>query len=575
MKPTRMLQALSVATMVATYLHVLLGSGGTPGRLSALAVFLLALSTALYAWGTQQARRPVVLSSVVAIGLLGAQMGVEGISGALGLPPFLVTASLGVTLASLATWIVFTVVLAGDGPVHHLPVRSAAHWVVPLLGTVAVFAVMLFSTYTASVGATGACLGWPLCQGEFVPDGANSLVVLSFGHRLAAVLAGVGVLTTFGMTHRNQKHRPGLTGLSLLAISLYLMQVLVGALGALEMLPESLSMVHMATATSLFTTMVLLTVLSYFSPPIPAMAGGQVAVAALPTRPMTEVLRDYIQLMKPRIIVLLVITGYAAMWVAQGGFPDLALSFWAMLGLSLSCGGANAINMWFDRDIDAIMSRTQKRPIPSGRLAPEQALAFGVGLGIVSTLMLAVTVNVPTALLSLGGYIFYSFIYTMLLKRNTAQNIVIGGAAGAVPPLVGWAAITGDVSWASVVMFLIVFMWTPPHFWALALFKNEDYKRANVPMLPVVAGEAETKKQSLWYTVLLLPISLALYPLGVVGLIYLISAAVLGAIFIYYAVKLYRAPEGEQRPAHKLFGFSLLYLALIFLAMVIDAKPLV
>jgi heme o synthase len=572
MKPAPTLHRLALATMAATYLHVLAGDGRL-AHFSALAVFLLALTTAGVAWATQQQRRPVIVAAAAALALLGGRLGLGGVSGALGLPPALVTAGLGVGLAFLATWIVFAVVLAGDGPVHHLPVRSAAHWIVPLVGTVSVFAVMLLGSYVTSVGATAACLDWPLCHGALVPSAGDGLVWLSFLHRLAAVAGGVSVLTGFGITWKHQQHRPGLMGLSLLAVGLYLTQVLVGALAVLGRVPESLSAIHMATATALFATMVLLTVLSYYSPPIPAAAGASVAAAAaVPVLSSAAHLGAYLQLMKPRIVILLLITGYAAMWVAYGGLPPLGVTFWTMLGLTLSCGGANAVNMWFDRDIDAVMSRTRQRPVPSGRLLPEQALAFGVGCGIVSTLLLAVAVNVPAALLSLGGYLFYTCIYTMLLKRSTAQNIVIGGAAGAVPPLVGWAAITGDLSWSAMVMFLIVFLWTPPHFWALALFRNEDYRRAGVPMLPVVAGEHETKRQSLWYTVVLLPVSLLLYPLGSVGLLYFAAALALGAGFIYYATRQYYARNGDQRPSHLLFGYSLLYLGLLFLAMVVDAR---
>lgn len=286
-------------------------------------------------------------------------------------------------------------------------------------------------------------------------------------------------------------------------------------------------------------------------------------------RPLGQVLRDYLQLTKPRIVLLLVITGFAGMWVAAGGPPPLLRTLVTLVGLAMSCGAANAINMWFDQDIDAVMARTQKRPVPSGRLTPEQALRFGVVTGALSFGILA-TVNLLTAVLSLSGLLFYVLIYTMWLKRSTTQNIVIGGAAGAVPPLVGWAAVTGSVDWAAVIMFLIVFMWTPPHFWALALFRGEDYARAGVPMLPVVKGEWAAKWQILLYSLLLIPTGALLYLTGTVGVIYLVVSVILGGAMVLASLALLQERMPRLNWAHRTFGWSLLYLGLIFLAMMLD-----
>lgn len=279
-------------------------------------------------------------------------------------------------------------------------------------------------------------------------------------------------------------------------------------------------------------------------------------------------LATYFELMKPRILVLLLITGFCAMVVAAGGLPDLWLTFLTLLGLALVCGGANAVNMWYDRDMDAIMRRTQKRPLPSGRLRPWQVLTFGIASGVAGTGLLGLSVNWLAAAMGLSGYLFYVFIYTMWLKRSTPQNIVIGGAAGSFPPLVGWAAVTGNLSWAAWLMFLIVFLWTPPHFWALALFKEGDYREAGVPMMPVVAGERSTKRQSLFYAVLLLPVSVALYFTGTVGWLYLIPALLLGLGFVWYSAILLQEKAPDTNVAKRTFGYSNLYLALIFLAMV-------
>lgn len=282
-----------------------------------------------------------------------------------------------------------------------------------------------------------------------------------------------------------------------------------------------------------------------------------------------QVLRDYVALTKPRIVILLLITAFAAMWVAAGGLPPLGLTIVTLIGLAMSCGAANAINMWYDRDIDAIMTRTRRRPLPAGRLAPEQALRFGVVMGVLSFLVL-LTVNLLTALLAAAGLLFYVLVYTMWLKRSTAHNIVIGGAAGAAPPLVGWAAVTGRLDWAAVIMFLVVFVWTPPHFWALALFRSEDYARAGVPMLPVVRGERVTKWQILLYSVLLVPSAALLYWTGAVGRFYLWTSVLLGAAMVAAAIGLLRERPPQMDWAHRTYGWSLLYLFAVFLAMMLD-----
>nr|PZN72063.1 MAG: protoheme IX farnesyltransferase [Bacillota bacterium] len=282
-----------------------------------------------------------------------------------------------------------------------------------------------------------------------------------------------------------------------------------------------------------------------------------------------QVLRDYVALTKPRIVILLLITAFAAMWVAAGGLPPLGLTIVTLTGLAMSCGAANAINMWYDRDIDAIMTRTRRRPLPAGRLAPEQALRFGVVMGVLSFLVL-LTVNLLTALLAAAGLLFYVLVYTMWLKRSTAHNIVIGGAAGAAPPLVGWAAVTGRLDWAAVIMFLVVFVWTPPHFWALALFRSEDYARAGVPMLPVVRGERVTKWQILLYSVLLVPSAALLYWTGAVGRFYLWTSVLLGAAMVAAAIGLLRERPPQMDWAHRTYGWSLLYLFAVFLAMMLD-----
>ncbi|HEX2781899.1 MAG TPA: heme o synthase [Gemmatimonadaceae bacterium] len=277
--------------------------------------------------------------------------------------------------------------------------------------------------------------------------------------------------------------------------------------------------------------------------------------------------RDLIGLTKPRIISLLLVTAVAPMYAA--GSPSLTLVLVVMLGGYLMAGGANAVNMYMDRDIDDRMSRTRLRPIPSGRMFPVAVLAFGVALALAATVLLAQFANLVAAAMALAGFYFYVFVYTRWLKRSTPQNIVIGGAAGAFPPLVGWAAVTGKVDLAAAYLFLIVFYWTPPHFWALALLKARDYGRAGVPMAPLVWGERETKRQMLWYTLVLLPLTVLPVALGIFGTLYLVSALALGAAFLWSVVRVVKATN-YSAVAWQAYRFSLLYLALLFLAMAVD-----
>jgi protoheme IX farnesyltransferase len=280
-------------------------------------------------------------------------------------------------------------------------------------------------------------------------------------------------------------------------------------------------------------------------------------------------LRDYLTLTKPRIISLLLVTTLAPMVIAARGWPGGWVVLWTMLGGYLMAGGANAINMYMDRDIDARMPRTALRPIPSGRMSPAHVLGFGITLGAAAFALLAGVVNLLSALLALAGLLYYVFIYTRWLKRTSPQNIVIGGAAGAFPPLVGWAAVTGEVSLTAVYMFLIVFFWTPPHFWALALVKQKDYGRVGVPMAPNVWGERETLRQMLFYTGVLIVVTLVPVAYGGLGVVYGVVAALLGAWFLRDVLRLVRA-SSATRPAWTLYRSSLLYLALLFAAMMVD-----
>jgi heme o synthase len=287
-------------------------------------------------------------------------------------------------------------------------------------------------------------------------------------------------------------------------------------------------------------------------------------------------LSDWIALLKPRVMTLVVFTGLIGLLIAPGHLHPV-LGFTAVLCIAVAAGACGAINMWYDRDIDAVMRRTRNRPIPAGRIAPGPALGFGITLAVGSVLLMGLAVNVTAALILALSVCFYVFVYTMWLKRRTPQNIVIGGAAGAFPPVIGWAAVTGSVDLVPLLLFAIVFVWTPPHFWSLALFANADYRRAGVPMLPVVAGARATRRQIVLYTLVLVPLSLAPWLIGFSGLVYGLAAIVLGVGFL---VGVWRVATDRQdasgvsltndAPARAAFKYSILYLFALFAALAVD-----
>jgi protoheme IX farnesyltransferase len=309
-----------------------------------------------------------------------------------------------------------------------------------------------------------------------------------------------------------------------------------------------------------------------------AMEPGQGGVAPLPASTDMSEVGDWIALLKPRVMSLVVFSGLVGMLVAPGlGAMQPVLAATAILCIAVASGAAGAINMWYDRDIDAVMRRTARRPIPAGRIAPGAALAFGIWLSVASVTVMWMATNLVAAGVLALSIAFYVFVYTMWLKRRTPQNIVIGGAAGAFPPVIGWAAVTGDVTLLPIILFAIIFIWTPPHFWSLALWAHDDYERAGVPMLPVTAGARETRRQIVIYSMLLVPLSLAPWALGFSGLAYAAVAAVLGAVFLWHAFAVLRdRQDGTGRsltrdaPARRCFRYSLYYLFVLFGALAID-----
>ena len=300
----------------------------------------------------------------------------------------------------------------------------------------------------------------------------------------------------------------------------------------------------------------------------PLNATGGIAALHVPREAAVS---DFIALMKPRVMSLVVFTGFAGLIVAPGSIHPVIAAI-AILCIAVATGASGAINMWFERDLDAKMERTKDRPLPAGRMEPEAALAFGVVLAGGSVMVMALGVNYVAAAILALAIGFYVFVYTIWLKRRTPQNIVIGGAAGAFPPMIGWAAVTGDVSLGGIALFALIFMWTPPHFWALSLYKCEDYERAKIPMLPVVAGERETKKQILLYTVLLLPVALVPWWIGTASIVWGVLSAVMGVIFIALAIKVW-LDENDRAP-RQMFRYSLVYLSVLFAALIVDSLVL-
>jgi heme o synthase len=571
---------LTMATAAATYLLVVLGGAGrafwgsSPGantlleysfRLTAFVAGLLALAAAAAGRETWL-RRPAFLVGAGGI----AALSVPALLGGVNLFGLLVP-NPGVAAAFIATWMVATVLAGGEEGYPSRLSMFRSQWQVPLWAAMAAYVVVLLGSYLRALGAETACHGWPLCDGLTAAD-LTGVVLLHLAHRAAAALSGFFLMYTVVYVWRRHLNRPVLLVLTGVSVVLFTTVAVLGADAARGGLSPAMAVGHLAISTALIGTLLAISAVGYYAPTLPAIAGASVAVALPVARPLGELARDYFETMKPRLVLLLVITGYCAMWVAARGLPSLPLTIVSMTGLFMSCGAANAINMWYDQDIDRIMKRTQKRPIPSGRLTPSQVLGFGILTGVLSFVLLALAVNLMTALLSLAGLLFYVCIYTMWLKRSTDLNTVVGGVAGAIPPMVGWAAITGQVSWASVAMFLIVFAWQPPHFWALALYRNDDYRAAHIPMLPVTRGEMHTKWQILIWTVLIFPTVAALYWTGVVGQVYLWVSLAATAVFFGSTVVLFFERLPQYKWARKTFFWSLYWMAFVFIAMVVDVR---
>ena len=493
---------------------------------------------------------------VVAQAWLGGQVVIQQLRAEL------VTAHLAMALTVLALTIVIADRAASGGlppSVAGLPSGLVA------VAAAAVFAQMLLGSWVSGTGAGLAFRDFPLMDGSVWPSTATSAETVQVAHRALAV--GVAVLVVWVARRvRRSVSAPGPRRLAGLAVLLIVVQIGLGAANVWSRLSALFVVPHLGVGAALWATLVLL----YLALRRSALAETSSAERIPSSSSIGDSVRAYVALTKPRIIELLLVTTVPTMVLAERGLPSIWLMAAVVFGGSLAAGGANTINMYLDRDIDDLMRRTRHRPLPSHTVAPERALAFGIVLSILSFAWLTLTVNLLSAVLAASAIGFYVFVYTLWLKRSTPQNIVIGGAAGCVPVLVAWAAVTGTVEVPALILFAIVFYWTPPHFWALALRYRGDYAAASVPMLPVVRGDAETARQIVIYTILLLVVSLLLFPAARMGLIYLVAAVVLGGAFIWYALRVVR-DTNDGRAAIRLFRFSISYLTLLFAAVAADA----
>lgn len=495
---------------------------------------------------------------VIVQSLLGAAVVLQGLAAEL------VTAHLAMALTVFAA-VIFIAERATNGPMPAAQPRPALTRLAAITA-VAIFAQMLLGSWVTGHHAGLAFSDFPLMNGSLLPAMVADEQVLMFAHRaLSVVVAGLVAWSAIAVARATNAPQP--RRIAGWMIVLVVLQITLGGLNVLSRLSAIFVVPHLAVGAALWGASAWLVLStrrlrpSEVSLPSPASERDPGPI---------DTVRAYVALTKPRIIELLLVTTVPTMVLAARGLPSLGLMAAVVLGGTLAAGGANTINMYVDRDIDDVMRRTRHRPLPRHAVPPVNALVFGIVLNVVAFIWLTLAVNLLSAVLALSATAFYVFVYTLWLKRTTPQNIVIGGAAGCVPVLVAWAAVTGEVGLPALVLFAIVFYWTPPHFWALALRYRGDYAAARVPMLPVVRGEAETARQIVLYTVALIAVSLLLLPAAGMGWIYLVAAVVLGAAYLRGALRLL-ADAASGRAAISLFRYSISYLTLLFAAVAADA----
>jgi protoheme IX farnesyltransferase len=423
------------------------------------------------------------------------------------------------------------------------------------------FLLLVSGAAVAAMGARTACASWPLCGGSLVPQDPAGWI--NAVHRLIVFFTGGLLVMLFIQAWRTQRTQTVILVSSTAALVLFVSQALMGA-RLVQGFPIYLLALHEATAVAVWGILTI----QVAAVGLARRAAGEEREEAALIAGRKGLARDLLMLTKPVVVLLLLVTTFAGMVIGARSWPSVQLAFWTLLGGFLAAGGSGAINQYIDRCDDVKMQRTQKRPIPSGRLTPGEGLAFGVGIALASFYIMVAFVNFLAALLTLAGIVYYVLLYSILLKKMTVQNIVIGGGAGAIPPLVGWAAATGQLNIPSLFLFAVIFMWTPPHFWALSIVRRKDYARAGVPMLPVIRGEKEARWQIFLYTVELVGLTLLLPVAGLGGSIYLVGAAVLGALLLHTAWLVWR--RGGNKVAWRMYRLSSMYLAFLFFVLMID-----
>jgi len=417
-----------------------------------------------------------------------------------------------------------------------------------------ILALTIVGRMVAVSGAGAYCNGFPWC----VPS--HPLGWLKQSHIILAGVASLLMSFVLRKAWREQRNQNVLLPLTTILGVMFFGQALVGAMQVIQSYPAHLVFLHTLTTVALWVSLLLL-----------VYASGVLAIDNKQVVNLNKRQRgkDFIALSKPLIVGLLLITTYGGLVIGGKEWPSFSLTVWTLIGGALAAGGSSALNQYIDRELDKHMQRTAKRPLADSRLTNAEGLAFGLGLSLISYYILACFVNGLAALLSLAGIIYYVILYSLWLKKATVQNIVIGGGAGAIPPMVGYAAATGHLDWTAWILFAIIFMWTPPHFWALAIVRMKDYEKAGVPMLPVVRGELETRRQIFVYTLELIVVTLLLPLLQLAGIVYLVSALVLGGALIYAAWAVWK--QGGKKVAWRMYKWSSTYLVFIFLAIMIDA----
>jgi len=557
------------------------------------------LGLAFLAFRDHRRTRSILWPSLFAVVLVGFQAWLGQETVRLGNTGASVTAHLATAMA-LVGLLVYLLV-RGSYP-EELPRRGASQrfTLVAAFGAVSTFVLLLFGANVTALDAALVFPDWPLMNGGILPLGADTpaaaagLFAAHALHRYVAAAVFVILVLVAIAGHRWLARESRLRRVADGIVLAYLVQVVVGGLQVLTRLEPWTRTLHVALGAVIWASAAALVVAAYYEARVAATAGltaqkgrapgGDDADASLDPEPQTHTagdsVRAYIALMKPRIIEVLLVTTVPAMVLATREVPGLPvldwfrLTAWTLICGTLAAGSANAINQVLERDIDQLMARTRRRPLPASAVTPEHAVVFGIALGVISVGLMAWAVNLVAAFLTLLAIGFYVVVYTMLLKRSTPQNIVIGGAAGALPPVIGWAAVTGSVGIPAILLFLIVFYWTPPHFWALALRIRKDYAAAGVPMLPVVKGIAETSRQIGLYTALLVALTLVFAVVAGMGPLYLVAAIVLGGLFLWRAYVLWRqgtAPEASTAQAVRLYRYSITYLTLLFVAVAIDS----